>query len=189
MKTKFVAIVSSLLIVALVLPLAAEDKKPAAKGEKKAAAKKGDAGSQLLAATLKKFEKAELNEEQIGKVKDLVATYAPKVNEARQKQGLSKEQTAAQKEAREKAQADGLKGKELVAAVDKALNLSEEQKTARAELQKLTGEFNAAVLGLLSAEQKEKAGIKGGGAKKPGAKKPGEKKPAAKKPAAKAEDK
>lgn len=183
MKTKFVAIVSSLLIVALVLPLAAEDKKPAAKG-KKPAAKKGDAGSQLLAATLKKFEKAELNEEQIGKVKDLVASYAPKLNEARQKQGLSKEQAAAQKAAREKAQADGLKGKAVAEAVDKALNLSEEQKAARAELQKLTGEFNTAVLGLLSAEQKEKAGIKRGGAKKPGAKKP-----AAKKPAAKAADK
>ena len=185
MKTTFVAIVSSLLVVALVLPLSAQEAKPAQKGEKKPAAQKNPGGNQLLNAQLKKLEGAALSEEQTAKIKELVATYAPKINEARQKQGLSKEQAAAQKEARAKAQADGLKGKALQEAVTKALNLTEVQTTARAELQKVTAELNAAVVALLSPEQKEKAGVKGAGAKKAGgAKKPaGEKKPAEKKPA------
>lgn len=161
MKTALKTVMLVVLAFVVAVPLLCGDAsaQKAQKGKKKG--KKGGV-AQLVNAQTKRLAKAELTDEQTAKIKELAAEYGPKIIAARQKQALTKEQQTAQKEARQKAQADGLKGKALRDAVDKALGLSEEQTAARAEMQKLTQEFAAAVNGLLTDEQKEKAGIKGG---------------------------
>ncbi|MEQ8789025.1 MAG: hypothetical protein RIC55_22120 [Pirellulaceae bacterium] len=178
-------ILKSFVLVALALvvaaPLSAADekkadaKKPAAK---KPAEGKRDGGGQVVNAVLKKFAAAELSDDQVAKIKEIAKEYAPKLAAVRQKQGLSKDQQAAMKAAREKAQADGLKGKAAAEAVAKAVELSDDQKAARAEIQELTAAFNKAALAVLSAEQQAKVAPKRG-ANKDGAKKPAKKKAAA----------
>ena len=167
-----------LVLLALVIaaPLSADDKKPAKEGAKKAAAKEGakkdaakkDApkrrgGNQLLAATLKRLAKAELSEEQVASIKKLGAEHLAKIAEATKKGRLSKEQQQARAAARKKGQADGLKGKELQAAVNAAAELTDEQKAALAAAGEARAAFNKAVTGLLTAEQRKS--LRGGARK------------------------
>jgi colicin import membrane protein len=189
MKTLLKSVVLVALALAVAAPLSAgegekkaEGKKPAAKkadGAKKAAAKKAAGkkrapGAQAVNALLKRLSAAELSDEQVAKIKEIAAEYAPKLVEARQKQGLSKEQQAAMKEARAKAKADGLKGKAAAEAVAKAVNLSDDQKAAQAAVRELSAALNKAALAVLTDEQRAKIAPKRAankGAKKPGAKK------------------
>lgn len=173
MNTALKSFVLLLLAVAVALPLCAADKEKKAEGKKKAAKKAGAraGGGQIVNAVLKRLGAAELTDEQTAKIKEIGKEFAPKLAAARQKMGLTKEQQAAQKEARQKAQADGLKGKALREAVENALNLSDDQKAARAEVQKLTAELNQAALAVLTDEQKAKVAPKRGAKKNAGKKK------------------
>jgi hypothetical protein len=63
-------------------------------------------------------------------------------------------------------------------AIENALNLTDEQKAARKEMREIQAAMMKEVLGLLTPEQKEKAGIKEPG-KKGGTKKPRAKEKAA----------
>ena len=72
-------------------------------------------------------------------------------------------------EARKQAAADGKKGKEAREAIMAAAGLSDEQKEAQTAANKARFEFGQAVNALLTAEQKEKAGVRA--PKKKGAKK------------------
>jgi len=185
MKTMLKSVVLVALALAVAAPLSAgekekkaEGKKPAAKkadGAKKAAAKKRAPGAQAVNALLKRLSAAELSDEQVAKIKEIGKEYAPKLAEARQKQGLTKEQQAAMKEAREKAKADGLKGKAAAEAVANAVNLSDDQKAAQAAVRELNAALNKAALAVLTDEQRAKIAPKRA-AKKPGAKKPAKKK-------------
>jgi hypothetical protein len=123
--------------------------------EKQKKAKKKDPAAQIL----KRLEAAELTEDQITKIKELATEYAPKLAAAEEAVGLTKEQKQARKDAAAKNKADGLKGKKAQKAIQAAMNLTEEQKTALAESQKLQTEFNEAAFALLSDEQREKAGL------------------------------
>ncbi len=138
------------LVVLVAAPLSAADEK------KK---KKGKRGS-LAENTIKRYEKAELTDEQIAKIKALAAEVGPKLADLRGKAKLSKEQTTARREAMKKAKEDGKKGKEIRAAADAAASLTDEQKATMKEVAKINGEYNKSVMGLLTAEQKQKAGIK-----------------------------
>ena len=68
--------------------------------------------------------------------------------------------------ARKKATDEGLKNKALRDAVQAAGKLTDEQKAAVTEQRALTLAFNKATIGLLSEEQRTKAGVKLPGAKK-----------------------
>lgn len=97
-----------------------------------------------------------LTEEQQKKVGELRDKYKDQVQDAARKARTSKEQTQAGKEAADKAKSDGKKGKEIQSARDEALKLTDEQKTARAELEKLRREVRKEFESLLTDEQRAK---------------------------------
>ncbi|QDU97340.1 hypothetical protein [Lignipirellula cremea] len=159
------------LTLAFVSPSFAGDKaakKPAgekaAKGEKKPG-RTVDHAAMLTERTLKSLSKVELTAQQKEEIGKLAATYAPKLAAARTAANYSKEQAAAMKAAREKATADGLKGKEAQAAVAAAVALSPEQKTAHEQSQSIQKELMTAVHAVLTEEQRAALG-KGKGAKR-----------------------
>ena len=100
------------------------------KGKKKDAA----AGGQQVFQLPKEIT---LTEEQQAKLEALKKEHSPKLAELAKKldEGVTDEQKKARREAMGKAKADGKKGKEAQAEVDAALNLTDEQKKKRAEVQ------------------------------------------------------
>ncbi|MEK6258490.1 MAG: hypothetical protein AABP62_07700 [Planctomycetota bacterium] len=100
------------------------------KGKKKDAA----AGGQQVFQLPKEIT---LTDEQKTKLEALKKEHSPKLAELAKKldEGITDEQKKARREAMTKARADGKKGKDLQAEVDKALNLTDEQKKKRAETQ------------------------------------------------------
>ncbi|MEO8499192.1 MAG: hypothetical protein ABI614_29355, partial [Planctomycetota bacterium] len=104
------------LAAVIALPLSAEDKKK--KGEK------GDKkGGNPLAAVVKKVKEAGADEATVEKVEALAKEYGPKVAKAREGLGDAGKKIA---EARKAAAAEGKKGKDLQAAVDAAVQLTDE---------------------------------------------------------------
>jgi hypothetical protein len=142
-----------LLMAAVAAPLAAQQQK-----KKKQPT--------LAERTLKRFAKAELTEEQTAKIKELATAAEPTLTAAKKKAALTAEQRQAMTAARKKGTDDGAKGKALREAVQAAANLTDEQKAGLAEQRTLTLKFNKATIGLLSEEQRTKAGVKLPGAKK-----------------------
>jgi len=112
------------------------------------------------AGILKSLEKAELTPEQVTKIKELAQASAEKIKAAEAKVGLTPEQKKARQEAQAKAKADGKTGKEVQAAVDAAMNLTEAQKAAMKDVAELRAALRKEALALLTPEQKAKAGIK-----------------------------
>ena len=102
----------------------------------------------------------ELSDEQKAKLKELRGSLAPKLAAARKKGKLSKAQREARSQAQKKAKSEGKKGKAVRAAVAAAADLTAEQTAAQAEIRKLQGEYRRGVMGILTAEQIAKAGIK-----------------------------
>lgn len=136
------------LALAIAIPLAAQDQ---AKKNKKA-------GANPLANFVKKAKEANLSEEQAKKVEELAAEYGKKIAAANAKLG---EAGPARAQARKDAVAAGKKGKDLQAAVDAAVKLTDEQKAAVREAEELNQQFRAEVAKLLNEEQKEKLGLTG----------------------------
>jgi hypothetical protein len=163
MKSVVRTLLSLSLAVVIAMPLiAADEKKKARKVRKK---------PDPAAGILKKLEKAELTDEQVAKIKELAAAAAEKSKEARAKAALTDEQKAAMKKARE----EGKKREEL----RKVVTLTDEQKAAMKEARDIQAAMMKEVMGLLTPEQKEKAGIKE--PRKKGGKRGGERKPRPKK--------
>ena len=135
--------------------LIAEDK-PAKKANRKQAAGP-------VAAIEKQLASLELGPDQKEKVDKILADYKPKFAQNKAA-ALTAEQKKAQKEAQEKAKADGKKGKEARAEVEAALKLTDEQKKARADNQALQANLKKDLAGVLNAEQLGKVGL--GGKKK-----------------------
>ena len=107
-----------------------------------------------------------LSADQQTKLDDLKKQYEAKLVEAQKKVNdvFTADQKAARKTARKDAVAAGKKGKELGAAVDAAVQLSEEQKsnlaTAQKEARKLQAEVRKQVVALLTDEQKQLLTVK-----------------------------
>jgi hypothetical protein len=196
MKRLVESVVLAALAVAIALPLSAGEKEKQAKDNqaKREQAKKEKAQASPAASLLKKFEKAKLTDEQKAQIEKIAAGYAPKLANVRKKSD-NPELAAARAEAIKKAKAEGLEGPALKDAVAKAtqgIKASDDQKGARSEAKKVHGEFQQAVLAVLTAEQKEILGLnkpakpkKPNGEKKPGAQKGEAKKGEAKKDEAK----
>lgn len=98
----------------------------------------------------------ELTDDQKAKLADIEKKYADKLKAAQDKAKLTEAQTSAQREAFGKAREEGKQGDEARAAVEAALNLTDDQKKGREELAALTKEITTEVEGLLTDEQKAK---------------------------------
>ena len=146
------------LVLAVAAPLAAEDKKKKKPGKRPAARSR-----------IQIPKGVELSAKQKEKVEALRKEYGPKFVALRKKQALSKDVRGARAEAIKKAKAEGKKGKELRAAVAAAVRLTDEQKAAQAKMRALQKEIRAAVMALLTDEQRAKLSKRGG--KKKGEKK------------------
>jgi hypothetical protein len=139
------------LTLAITLPVSAAEKKG------RAAPKPFDPA----ASVLKRLEKAELTADQTAKIKEICGKYCEKLQAAEQKVNLTAEQKTARAEAQKKAQAEGKKGKELQAAVDAAMKLTDEQKAAVKDAQAIRAEMTKEAFAVLTDDQKAKAGVAG----------------------------
>jgi len=165
MKRVGTNLLSLALALVIAAPLFAADKE-----RKKKPRKKPDPAARVL----KRFEKAELTEEQVAKVKELAAKVAKETAECRKKAALTPDQQKARKEAMEKAKAEGKEGRELYAAARDAVKLSPDQEAAMKEVRKAQDAMMKEIMGMLTDEQKAKVGKRSGPRKprkKPGAKK------------------
>jgi hypothetical protein len=102
-----------------------------------------------------------LTAEQQAKLDAVKKEYGPKVVAAQDKvsAALTAEQRKARQEAQKAAKEAGKKGKELKAAVDAAVTLSDDQKkqleAAEGEMKTLSNEIRGKISEFLTAEQKE----------------------------------
>lgn len=140
------------LLGGLALPLAAAPPEDGKKKDDKAAAEPAN--------MYKLPDTVVLTDEQNAKLAEVKKEYVPKF-QALSKKGndvLTKEQRKARREAQAKAKEEGKKGKELQAAVDAAVMLSDEQKKqmdeVKAETADLKAEMEAKVVAFLTPEQK-----------------------------------
>jgi hypothetical protein len=145
---KFLLLGVALLIA---LPIAAQEKK-----------KKNGAPGQI-GNIQKSLGKIELKEEQKKKIDGIFAEFTPKLQDASKKAGDAPKRI---NEAKKKLQEEGKKGKDLNEAVKNAVTLSDDEKAAVADLEKLNAELRSAVAAVLTDEQKEAAGFNKGKKKK-----------------------
>jgi hypothetical protein len=138
MKRIALNLMSLTLALVVAAPLFAADKKK----------------STLATSVLKKFEKAQLTEEQVTKIKDLATKVAEKTAPAKKRAVYTPEQMKAREEALKKARAEGKKGKELTAAIKDAAKLTPTQVAAVREIQTAYSAMMKEILGMLSDEQK-----------------------------------
>lgn len=128
--------------------LAADDEK-----EKK----KGRRGQQNAATQLiKQLEKAALTEDQITKIKDLGKAATAKMKEIKDGAGITAALTKKRTETAKSMKDSDKKGKELVAAINKAAGITEAQAVALLEANKVRMKLRSEVVALLTDEQKEK---------------------------------
>jgi len=157
--------------------MAADDaKKKSKKG------KRPVAGQRQLNAAFSAPKGIELSADQQAKIAEIKKAYSSKLSAAFTKfsGSLSAEQKKSRADAFKAAKESGTKGKEQKKAIAAALKLTDEQKASQKAIGTLRKEIRGKVLAVLTAEQKEKAGIKSRGAKKKGAKKNAKKKKEAK---------
>ncbi len=147
------AVVTCGLIITVSTWAIAADAAKEGKGKKKAAAAAGQQVFQIP-------KEITLSDEQKEKLEAIKKEHGPKLSELTKKldDSLTAEQKKARKEAMEKAKTDGKKGKDLQEAVIAALNLTDEQKKLRAEIQpeltKLQASVKEQIHGILTDEQK-----------------------------------
>ncbi|MGH7138305.1 MAG: hypothetical protein ACREHD_21355 [Pirellulales bacterium] len=142
------------MILFLAASILAGDKAKPKKGKKAKAA--------AVPAAFKLSDGITLTADQQAKLDDMKTQYATKLADAQKKISdvYTEEQRARQTTARRDAMTAGKKGKELKAAVDAAVELTDEQQKKLADAQKeqkqLTKEVRKQVTALLSDEQKQK---------------------------------
>jgi Spy/CpxP family protein refolding chaperone len=161
------------LMVVVTVPALADDDAPKKKRKPKPAAKAARGGNRQVAAMMKKLKDVELTAEQKEKIKAIGEKFGPKLRETQaavREAAGGREFARKRAEATKKAREQGLKGKELQAAVLKELDLTPEaqeaMKKAQTAVREVNREFVAAVREVLTPEQLEKAGLRQARAKK-----------------------
>jgi Spy/CpxP family protein refolding chaperone len=156
------AVVVLVLVALIAAPLAAQEK--GKKGRKRAPAQPGGPVAQIM----KKLEPLDLTTEQKEKIKTILASYKPKLEKIAGTLKVTPEQRRAAAEARRAGQAEGKKDKELRKVASDAMKLSEDQIAAREKQRDLNRQLNKEIAEVLTAEQREKFGVKNpnAGAKK-----------------------
>ncbi|MBA3312468.1 MAG: Spy/CpxP family protein refolding chaperone [Planctomycetota bacterium] len=162
MKTALRSLTVFAVVCGMSLPLAAAPNAGKADGKKKA-----DKAAAVPAAMYKLPETITLTDEQKTKVEALKKEYTPKF-QALAKKGndiLTKEQKMARREAMKEAKAADKKPKEVQAAAQEAMQLSDAQKEqmgkVKEETTKLRTEMENKVVALLTPEQKAELPKKG----------------------------
>ena len=148
------------LAMMVVIALVAAPAITAEADKKKKKKKNRSRATRVVPRLDRQLSSLELSDEQKAKLKELRGSLAPKLAAARKKGKLSKAQREARSQAQKKAKSEGKKGKAVRAAVAAAADLTAEQTAAQAEIRKLQGEYRRGVMGILTAEQIAKAGIK-----------------------------
>ncbi|MCA9113672.1 MAG: hypothetical protein KDA79_01205 [Planctomycetaceae bacterium] len=161
MKTMLRSVCLMTLAGVLAAPLLAADGEAAAP-KKKAARQQQQQRQQGRARNMFRLPKSiALSEEQQAKVDALSKEYAPRMGELLKKSNeiLTEDQQKARREAFRAAREAGKKGKDFRAAVDAAVQLTDEQKqtqkAVRAEMQKLMEEGRSKLAEILTADQRE----------------------------------
>lgn len=121
--------------------------------EKKA---KNDPATAMVTQFVKQLEKAELTEEQIGKIKEVYAKAAKEVAKARTDGGITAEMLKKRIEAGKAAKEAGKKGKEIQEAVAAEMGLNDEQKKLWTETEAVLEKARIEIGKLLTPEQMEK---------------------------------
>jgi Spy/CpxP family protein refolding chaperone len=154
----------SILRVSLVFGLMAVVTVAVGQDTEKKGKKKKNRQPQVITAIQKSLAKSELTDEQKQKFEKLFASAKEglaAINKSRTE--LLKGTTAKLQEVRKKASADGKKGAELQAAIQKALGFSDEQFAKFTEISKknrqLTQQLKKDVAAVLTPEQIEKTGL------------------------------
>ena len=101
--------------------------------------------------------------EQKTKIEEIIKENKEKILKLAGEFPLSPEQKKAMADARKKAQADGLKGKEARDAVQAAAKMTDDQKKANEALQKFMREVRGEIAKVLTPEQQKQAKMGGQG--------------------------
>jgi Spy/CpxP family protein refolding chaperone len=139
------------LAAMIATPVLAQDE---AAGKKK---KRGNRG-QLNAATqlLKTLDEVGLTDEQVAKVKEMGKEVGAKMKAMREEAGITTELQKKRMEIQRSMKDSELKGKDLVAAINKKAGFSESQAAALKAVNEVRMKFQKDVVGLLTDEQKAK---------------------------------
>jgi septation ring formation regulator EzrA len=114
---------------------------------------KGSQPAQMTKAFMKQLEKAELSSEQSDKIKELFTKAAKEVSTKRTEGGITAEILKKRMEAMKAAREAGKKGKEVQAAVEAAVTLTDAQKKLLTETDELLSKARIEVGKLLKPEQ------------------------------------
>lgn len=154
-----------LLVFAVGAPLSAQEK---AKG------KKANPEMQIINNMMKQLEKAELTDEQSTKIKEMMKKIAGEIATKRTEAGITADKLKSRLDAMKSAKEAGKKGKDLQAAAEEAMGLTEEQKKVYADTEAMLAKARIEIGKMLTPEQmaklpeqaqasmKEKAGGKKG---------------------------
>ncbi len=148
MKLKMIAALALAALIAT--PVMAQD--DAAKKKKRGNRGQANASGQLL----KQLKDVGLTDEQVAKVKELGKEIGAKMKALRDDAGITAELQKKRAEVQKAMQKSELKGKELVAAINKEAGFSEAQAAALKAANEIRMKFHKDVVGMLSDEQKEK---------------------------------
>lgn len=148
MKLKMIAALA--LAATIATPVIAQD--DANKKKKGGNRGQANASGQLL----KQLKDVGLTDEQVAKVKELGKEIGAKMKALRDDAGITAEIQKKRFEIQKAMQDSELKGKELVAAINKEAGISEAQAVALKAANEIRMKFHKDVVGMLSDEQKEK---------------------------------
>jgi len=150
MKRTLKTLVLVTLIALIAAPLAAQEE--AKKKAKRVPKERGGSEAQIV----KMLEQIDLSAEQTKKVREILATYRPRLERVAAAIKITPEQRRAAAEARKAAAAAGKKGKELQEEVQAAMKLSDDQVSARKKQQEVMQALRKEITGVLTPEQQEK---------------------------------
>lgn len=111
-----------------------------------------------VVAVLRNLQGVELSDDQLAKIEDLATRHSVKISGARVKLGFAADRIS---EARAKGAKQGKRGQELDAAA--LAGCTPKEKAYYAEFQRAIYEFRKGVAEVLTAEQREQAGLTQGG--------------------------
>jgi hypothetical protein len=120
------------------------------KGEKKAPS------AAMVTQFMKQLEKAELPEEMVTKVKETFTKVATEVSTKRKEAGITGEVLKKRTDALKAGKEAGKKPKEMQAAADEAMGLTEEQKTVFKETEEMLGKVRVEIGKMMTPEQMAK---------------------------------
>ncbi|MEE2640036.1 MAG: hypothetical protein VX768_05375 [Planctomycetota bacterium] len=150
------------VLLMMTLAIGAMTNQSSGQDEKKKKGKKGQRNQ--TAQLLGRYKDVGVNEEQESKMKKIIKEFSAKMQDLRKEanKAFPAEARKARQAAGKKARAEGLKGKDLQAAINKAAPVPEAAVATQKKLAEMTKELRTALDNVLTDEQKAKLPKKGG---------------------------